>query len=524
MKNIEKLILPMSEEFRDYLHDETKTLGHADSISFPTTEDEVRALLAYHSTRGEKLTVQGNRTGLTVACVPSGGHIMSLDRMDRVLGLRIDSEGTAFVRVQPGLSLGVLRRMILERDFKSKDWDADSTAALAVFRKLPAQYFPPDPTETSASIGGMAACNSSGAKTYRYGATRPYINAVRVALADGDMLSLSRGEVFAQGRNFRLTTESGRVIEGRLPEYTMPRCKNASGYYAEDDMDMLDLFVGSDGTLGVMTELELRLIPMPRVIWGVNCFFETEDSALSFVESCRSEGKYISALEYFDCNALDILRAHGDGGYPVPGGYACMIYAEVHAPDDASATAQLRFIGRAMDGAGADCANTWAARSLPDRDRLLELRHKVPESVNALIAQRKLTDPAIAKLGSDMAVPDAYLRDVFAMYRRDLAEKGFQFAVWGHIGNNHVHVNVLPHSAEDMTRGKAMFMDWAARVVAMGGTVSAEHGTGKNKAAFLPVLYGEKGVREMAAVKAAFDPQCILGAGNLFPEAWVTGE
>ena len=519
MTNIERLILPMGPEFHDYLHDETKTVGCADSISFPTTEAEVCALLRHHSEKGEKVTIQGNRTGLTVACVPGGGHVMSLDRMDKVSGMSIE-DGVVYLRVQPGLSLGVLRQMISSGEFKTAGWDDESLAAYKLFKKMPKQYFPPDPTESSASLGGMAACNSSGAKTYHYGATRPYINGLRIALADGDVIALRRGEVFAHGRSFTLTTEGGRKIEGTLPSYEMPKCKNASGYYAADNMDMLDLFVGSDGTLGLMTELELRLIPAPKVIWGINCFFKKEDNALSFVEHIR-EKLSLAAIEYFDCNALDILRSYDDGGCPVPEGYECMIYVEIHSDSDEAAKAQIKTVGETMDALGESCANTWAARSLPDRERLLTLRHKVPESVNALIAQRKRADKAIAKVGSDMAVPDKHLRDVFAMYRRSLEEKGFQFAIWGHIGNNHVHVNVLPREAADMAAGKAMFMDWAKEVVKMGGTVSAEHGTGKNKAAFLPILYGEKGVREMANLKRCFDPGCILGAGNLFPEEYV---
>ena len=521
MTNIQNLILPMSDAFRDYLHDETKTVGHAESIAFPTTEGEVCALLRHCKDTATRVTVQGMRTGLTVACVPSGGMVLSLDRMTAVTGMRIDDSGTVYLRVRPGLSLGVLRSQIASASFKTEAWDEESLAAFERFKKLPKQYFPPDPTESSASLGGMAACNSSGAKTYFYGPTRPYINAVRVATMEGDVISLHRGEHFAVGREFSLTTDSGRIIEGRLPGYTMPKCKNASGYYAEDDMDLVDMFVGSDGTLGVMTELELRLIPMPKVIWGINCFFKKESNAIKFVQTLRRPDSPLTALEYFDGNALAILREHDDGGCPVPEGYECMIYTEIHADDEPSARAEIAHIGKTMDCLGEDCANTWCARSLPDRERLLELRHKVPESVNALIAERKRADKAIAKVGSDMAVPDEYLPAVMEMYHRDLEKYGFEYAIWGHIGNNHVHVNVLPRCREDMAAGKAMFTDWAKAIVAMGGTVSAEHGTGKNKAAFLPILYGESGVREMAALKRCFDPDCLLGAGNLFPEEYV---
>lgn len=518
--NIEKLIIPISAEHRDYLHDETKTVGTAQSISFPTSEAEISALLRHFSELGERVTVQGNRTGLTAASVPGGGHIMSLTRMDRVTGMRLDG-GTVYLRVQPGLSLGALRGMIASRSFDTEGWDAESTAALAEFRKMSAQYFPPDPTESSASLGGMAACNASGAKTYLYGPTRPYISALRLVLADGDVIALRRGEQKARKRAFSLTTESGREISGSLPGYVMPKCKNASGYYASDNMDLIDMFIGSDGTLGVFSELEVKLIPMPKVIWGVNCFFRVEAQALDFVERLRPACRELAAAEYFDRNALDILREHGDGGFPVPEGFECMIYVELHCNDGEEALAQIKTVGRVMDGVGADCADTWAAKSAPDRERLLELRHKVPESVNALIAERKRTVPVLAKVASDMAVPNAAFRRVMALYRADLAKNGFEFAIWGHIGNNHLHVNVLPHTEEDMRRGKAMFASWAGTVVSMGGTVSAEHGAGKNKANLLPILYGEEGVREMAALKRCFDPGCILGAGNLFPVEYV---
>lgn len=518
--NIENLITPIGEEHRDYLHDETKTVGTAQSISFPTSEAEISALLRHFSQKGERVTVQGNRTGLTAASVPGGGHIMSLGRMDKVTGMRVD-RGTVYLRVQPGLSLGVLRQMIASRSFETDGWDEESKAALGEMRRMPAQYFPPDPTESSASLGGMAACNASGAKTYLYGPTRPYINGLRIVLADGDVIALRRGEAKAQGRRFKLTTQAGREISGSVPGYAMPRCKNASGYFAADNMDLVDMFVGSDGTLGVLSELELKLIAMPKVIWGVNCFFREEAQALDFVERLRPACRELAAAEYFDRNALDILRAHDDGGCPVPAGFACMIYVELHCADEETALAQIKTVGRIMDGTGADCADTWAAKSAPDRERLLELRHRVPESVNALIVERKRAVPAIAKVASDMAVPNAAFRRLLALYHSDLAKNGFEFAIWGHIGNNHLHVNVLPRTEEDMRRGKAMFADWAKAVVSMGGTVSAEHGAGKNKANLLPILYGEAGVREMAALKSCFDPQCILGAGNLFPVEYV---
>ena len=152
-----EIISPVGEEHRDYLHDETKTVGRADSISFPRSEDEIRRTLRHFDALGQKVTVQGNRTGLTAASVPNGGHVLSLTYMDKVLGMSIGDGGEVLVRVQPGLSLGVFRGMIAAKSFGTAGWDEASLAALKRFRAMPAQYFPPDPTESSASLGGMAA-------------------------------------------------------------------------------------------------------------------------------------------------------------------------------------------------------------------------------------------------------------------------------------------------------------------------------------------------------------------------------
>ena len=133
-----------------------------------------------------------------------------------------------------------------------------------------------------------------------------------------------------------------------------------------------------------------------------------------------------------------------------------------------------------------------------------------------LIDQRKKIDPIITKLGSDMSVPDNCLREVTEMYRRDLALEGLEYATWGHIGDNHVHVNVLPRNGEDYKRGKAMFARWAEAVTRMGGAVSAEHGVGKLKAPFLTIMYGEENIDAMRALKRAVDPRNLYGLGNMF--------
>ena len=133
-----------------------------------------------------------------------------------------------------------------------------------------------------------------------------------------------------------------------------------------------------------------------------------------------------------------------------------------------------------------------------------------------LIDERRRTFPTITKLGSDMSVPDDRLADVIALYRSSLAEAGLESAAWGHIGNNHLHVNILPRNDADYAAGKKLFLKWAAKVTEMGGAVSAEHGVGKIKRDFLTVMYGKEHIAQMASLKAQLDPKAQLGRGNLF--------
>ena len=164
------------------------------------------------------------------------------------------------------------------------------------------------------------------------------------------------------------------------------------------------------------------------------------------------------------------------------------------------------------------------ARTALDREKQQFFRHAVPESTNMLIDERKKIDPVITKLGADMSVPDQYLREVVSLYRRTLQEYNLESATWGHIGNNHLHVNILPRNGDDYRKGKELYSHWAQTVTKMGGAVSAEHGVGKLKRDFLTVMYGEEHIREMARLKKQFDPEFLLGRGNLFAPDVLRGE
>ena len=516
----QELILSDVEGF---LRDESRKTGWAESISFPRSEDDVQKILAILEGK-TPVTIQGARTGISAGAVPFGGHIMNLSRQTRILGMRLREAGRFSLIVQPGVILSVLNESIAGKEFDTGDWDDESIRAYAAFKDASPHFFPPDPTETSATVGGMVACNASGAKSYLYGAMRGYVGGLRVVLSDGEVVSLRRGDFIACGRSLSLDTESGKSRMLELPSYMIPKTKSASGYYITDNMDAVDLFIGMDGTFGVITQLELSLIPLPDTIWGAIFYFTAEAQALDFVIRARGAGgKKVAALEYFDSNILDILRRQKLENpaflkLPIPPErYRHAIFADLHCVCETEAFDELLRLEECMENAGGNTDDIWAATEPHQYDEMIEFRHAAPECVNMIIDHRKKDHPGITKLGTDLSVPDDYLLEVMSMYRTTLSEFGLEYAIWGHIGNNHVHVNILPRDEADFEAGKALCIEWAKRAVAMGGAVSAEHGIGKLKTEQFAMMYSNKHFAEMRALKLALDPGGIFGRNTIFP-------
>ena len=486
----------MSESFQpalaDYLRDESRRVGRADLIAFPRSEADVLAALAEARAAQTPLTTQGARTGVTGGAVPEGGLILNLAHMDQIL-----SAENGELRVQPGATLDAIRAAV-----------------------PPGFYFAPDPTEPSASIGGMISCNSSGALSFLHGPTRNHILGLRVALLNGDVVDLRRGRDKTDGLRFVLGS-----LSGELPPLRRPAVKNAAGYFIDPDMDLVDLFIGAEGTLGVVTEATLRLLPAPGAVWGLMAFLPSTAAVVGFVNALRQAPRdgpaQLAALEYFDSRCLAFLREHADElatkGIAVPAlpdGSAC-IYAEWHAPDAASAEAALMAAAERLPEFGADPDACILADNPHDLEKLKLFRHAAPEMVNSAIDERRKIHPGLVKLGTDMSVPDARLADVLALYETDLAASGLEHLIFGHIGANHLHVNILPRHPADYDAGRALYARWAAQVIAWGGSISAEHGIGKLKRDLFRQMAGDDALVRMRDLKKLFDPDGLLNPGTL---------
>ena len=446
-----------------YLEDASGFRGEADELFTPSTADEVAGILRQAQISATPVTIWGAGTGLTGGAVARGGWVISTEKLNSLEiagGRAIAGAGTPLTRMHE-----------------------------AAARQ--GQFYPPDPTEATASLGGTIATNASGSRSFRYGATRRWVERLQVALIDGSIRDFRRGE----------------RIDFPVPAIPLPSvAKNTAGYLLSPKMDWLDLFIGSEGTLGVVTEAEVRLLPQPEFLISGVVFFSSDQETLAAVAAWRPvEG--LRMLEYFDHGALKLLRKKFSD---VPVSACSALLFEQESKKDDEAEIDVWF--DRLESVGADLERSWFASGERDRERFRVFRHALPETVNDQVRQN-----GFLKLGSDFAVPVDRNAEMLGRYRERLeAEFPGRYVIFGHIGDAHVHVNILPAGQSEFERGRELMLEFAREAVRLGGTVSAEHGLGKRKAELLKFQYSEEHLAAMQALKRRFDPNHLLSPGNLF--------
>ena len=492
----------ISADFSDYLTDESRvTAEYADLLAFPESESDVLELISSASKKKIPITVSAARTGIVAGAVPlSGGMILSMEKMTKIGQPVFDDEkGEWFMTVGPGVLLQDIETFLHNQNDKNL-------------------FYPPDPTEMSAAIGGTVATNASGARTYKYGATRNYVRRLRIVLADGNILEIKRGQIISDENNELHFSVSGKEYKIIVPDYSMPKTKNCAGYFAQPEMDLIDLFIGSEGTLGIITEIEIKLLEKNKERLSLLSFFNTEQDAFDFVDSIRNEKKLdVEAIEFFGRNAMALLhKRHEEGGTDLQDFPKCAaaVFSEFLF-DEKEMEDVYELLEMKLQDVNSSTDNSWAGMDYNETELLKKFRHAVPETINQIIGERKREIPGLHKIGTDLAVPDENFKTIFDFYRETLDNAGLQYVIFGHIGNNHLHVNMMPRNENELSEAKKYYKLFAEKAVELNGTVSAEHGIGKLKKDFLILLYGDRGVEQMKKVKRSLDPENILGVGNL---------
>jgi FAD/FMN-containing dehydrogenase len=442
-----------------YVTDASGFTGWAEAVFAPRDEAALIEVLCRASEQRIPITIAGAGSGLTGARVAQGGWVLSLEHFRRL------DIGSGRARAGAAITLIELRQ------------------AAARTR----QFYAPDPTELTACVGGTIATNASGSRSFRFGSTRRHVLGLRAAFIDGRVVEYRRGD----------------KVNFDVPAIPLPNTtKNTAGYRLEPGLDWIDLLCGSEGTLGIVLEAELALLPVPEKLFSGVVFFGSDDEAIAAVESWRRIGD-LRMLEYADRNSLDLLR----GRYP-------------EIPSPASAALLIEVEGENVDAwesrlseASAMLEASWFATTDRDRERFRMFRHALPETVNATVLER-----GFMKMGTDYAVPIERNREMLAYYRKRLErELPGQYVLYGHIGDAHVHANMLPATREQAATATSLLTEFARQAVALGGTVSAEHGLGKRKAHLLAIQYAPEHIEAMVKVKRRLDPQWLLGRGTLFP-------
>jgi FAD/FMN-containing dehydrogenase len=446
----------------NYLEDASNYQGYADGIHVPENEEQLLSLLREAYEKEIPITIAGGGSGLTGGRVPEGGWSISLEKFNK---LEIEAG-------QATCGAGVILR--------------DLHAAA----KRSGQFYPPDPTETMAAIGGTISCNASGSRSFLYGATRRWIERLRFALVDGRVFDVRRGD----------------AIDFEVPAVKRPRStKHSAGYPLQPGMDWIDLIAGSEGTLAVVIEAELKLLPLPKGLLNGIVFFRSDEDAINAVEAWRSvEG--LRMLEYGDEASLDLIRAKYSN--LTPAAKAFVIIEQIVEDDSAIDAWEARLAEH-----HALAEDSWFGDTDQDRERFRAFRHALPERVIEIVRQRGLP-----KLGSDFSVPVDQHRTMLAYYRDEIGARFTgEYCIYGHIGDAHLHVNLFPGSDAEAAAAKKLMYDFAKKSVELGGTIAAEHGLGKRKRDFLPILFSEGEIEAMKDVKRRLDPKWLLGRGNVFP-------
>lgn len=472
--------------------------GHATRLFIPESAEAIAAILRESNENGTPVTISGARTGTVGGAIPFGGVVISLERLNSIA---IDG-GSRTATVGAGLILADLQKAV----------EAEGL------------FYPPDPTEWSCQIGGTVATNASGARSFKYGATRRYVSRLQVVMPEGEIVSLGRRQSVPPTVAGGASTPPPTQLLGHKLTYARPNVrKNVSGYFNDSPLDPIDLFIGSEGTLGVITEVELDLLPKPEGLFSGIVFFASGADLLAFVDEAKvrsisnfkseiSDKFGASLIEYFDDRALTFISAK----FPeTPGDAAGAIFFEQETTSENEDTLFDEW-NDLLEKHNADLERSWFTTNEQDRERMRAFRHALPVTVNERITRYKQS-----KVGTDMAVPDENFASFLRYYKDTLDASGLDYLIFGHVGDCHLHANMLPKTEAEAEKARHIYGRCVAQAIMLGGTVSAEHGIGKLKRKYLHAMMGERYLNEMAELKKSFDPKGILGRGNMFEEKYL---
>ncbi len=445
----EKNVLETPEDLAVYGYDATFADSPPDVVVLPTTTDHVSRVIKLAAEKKIPVIPRGMGSGLAAASVPfSGGILLTLSRMNRIL--EIDSENRT-VLVEAGVITGILQTEVEKLGF----------------------FYPPDPSSIKHScIGGNIACNAGGPRCLKYGVTGDYVKGLTVVLPDGEIIRTG-----------------GKPV------------KDVTGY------DLTSLMVGSEGTLGVVTEALLRLISKPKFVQTARADFPAMSDASKAVNVILKAGIVPATLELMDESAISCVRQAMQ--LDLPRDIEAMLIIEADGSDETTVIREIREIARICSENHARAVTV--AENESARAVLWNARRNVSPSLARM---------APNKLGEDITVPLSKIPETIQRLKEVSRKYELPIVIFGHAGDGNLHPNVLfdKRDEEQWKRVNAAVKEIFDIALEVGGTLSGEHGVGVLKRAYLEKALGKRSILLQRGIKEAFDPIGIMNPGKVFPE------
>lgn len=445
-----KFVFTDDEKIKEYSHDETEDLSYPPEVVIkPQTNIEVSKILNYCNKHKIPVTPCGARTGLSGGSLPvHGGIALSLERFNSIIDI---DERNLQVTVQPGVINQVLRDAVEEKGF----------------------FYPPDPaSKGSCLIGGNLAENAGGPKALKYGVTKDYVLNLEVVLPDG--------EIIWTGANV---------------------LKNSTGY------NLTQLMIGSEGTLGIITSVVLKLIPLPTKDITLLVPFNSAEKACEAVSAVFMQGIMPSALEFIDRDAIDYTMKHSGSDMQLDDDVKAHLLIEVDGNDMSLLYEDCEKITKVMESF--ECGEILLADSATQKEKIWKLRRSISDAVKAHSIYKE----------EDTVVPRAELPKLLRGVKEIGTKYGFRSICYGHAGDGNLHINIIKEDMSDDDWNRYLpegICEIFQLTKSLGGTISGEHGIGFVQKDYLGIVLSDRNIALQKQIKRVFDPNNILNPSKIF--------
>lgn len=471
-----EIILKGDPRIESYSHDAVMT-GDPEAVVRPRDWKEVSEITAWCNAQKVPITVCGARTSMTGSSVATEGILLTTDHFNKIID--IDKKGDIpNIIVEPGIVAREFQKIVEENGF----------------------HYPVVPTSCDeAFIGGTVATNATGEDFYKYGPTRAFVREITFIKADGSE------ETYSRTPSPHSLSPMGRGLGKGLFS------KGRGGYYLNgDDIDYL---IGSEGTLGIFKNIKLELLPFIPKIFALLVPFETNFEAIQFIDHVNKKNLHPRSLELIDSFALSLIRTHQK-----PPHLHTDVQALVYLKDEDKTDINPRldfWMNNISDFIKPKFADsTFVALTDKEKENFHSWRHHIPLTISEI--HKEYEKSGGGKFSSDSWVPkDKMVEMAHWVYEESIKLK-IPFTVYGHLGDGHPHITYICKDAKEKRLAKELIQSICKRAVSFKGGIAGEHGIGKIKKELLQLQYPQDVIDKMMLIKKSFDPNNILGRGNIF--------